>query len=210
MFPVMIDSTQVDEVKHWWNEGRGITSWQSLDLSNVSLRCIAPTDNGKPHWRYGEPKSVTPSDIGVEIRTPVAYPLEWFPECTICKGTGERSLQSLADLWKVTLIKALERTQQPDWDWGVVKDGYFQCNGCKGTGREHAKLLTVRVVRLPPYKGGGLHAAETQKISKMREKLRKHYGINPKTEILWDWEYYDNSAPVRFFTAQIKCLAELM
>lgn len=212
-FPFVIDIKQAEQITHWWNEGRGITHWRSLDLSNVSESWIYPTDNGKPNWKAGDPKQLTPDQIGVETQTRLEYPDDWFPECPHCQGKGERSLQSMADIWGCSLLEALEKTKDTSfWRWAQVVDGYFKCNCCEGSGRERSnRLVTVKVVRLPPYKGGGLHAEETQKIVKMRDRLRKHYDVPHSVQIEWTWDYVDHpGSPVYFFTSQTVPLSSIM
>lgn len=175
-----IDRETAEKVRYWWNEGRGIALWRSIDLNCVADRWLAPSDNGKPSWRAGDPLPLWPNQILVESRVRVPLNPAQFPICKRCNGNGKRSLAELAEIRKETIEQTRERVFSVDnASWGPLSGDVFPCNQCNGTGHV-VEYPNVRVTRLPPYKGGGVHF-QSAKVDKMAKKL----GENVK----WDIDY---------------------
>jgi len=201
-FTVDIETAQ--KVRHWWNEGRGVTLWRSIDLNCVADSWITPTDSGQPSWRAGNPSPLWPHETPVETRKRVTLPPAGFPVCEMCQGSGIHTIGKLATMRGESVADTLRKIKEGDISivGKIGENDTFPCNVCSGTGHV-VTYPNVRVTRLPPYKGGGIHF-QSAKVDKMAAKL----GVNVKWDI--DYAIGYGLAKVYFYTVDVTTLDKIL
>jgi hypothetical protein len=152
-----IPPEKVEDIRTWFKARGGVVLWsnQEIGVSRPEMMTPATHQDGSPasppHWAYGNPVQLKPEEIGVRTETKVEPPLDWFPVCDVCNGTGRRALQEIATARGVTvadLKNNLEASPEP-WTKGIQEDDTFDCWHCQwhqthaphGDGQTQAVLL---------------------------------------------------------------------
>lgn len=198
-FLFFIPPSKVEEVREWYRSRGGAIRWVSCELGVSRPEMLTPAETDgqptrPPHWAYvGEPFPVKPEEIGVREETGVTLPVEWFPVCDRCEGTGKVSVASLAKIRKETQ-KATLTALKSDGRTTLVDDKNVQCWCCDGTGHKE-RYVQVRVKK--HYWGYDLFDAGKEKARKIAAKLGP--------DVKWDWENWGYGlARLRFYREKIE------
>jgi hypothetical protein len=193
---------QLADVRSWFANRGGVLMWTNKEIGNSRPEVLTPktTAEGKPatapHWAYiGEPVELKPEDLAVRTETTVDPPVDWFPTCEHCKGTGRRSLANLAEARsepaEVTHAAIVAGTISVNNYNGVDE---FDCTWCQGTGHVE-RHLTVAVRR----KYWGYDISETGKARAAKYAKRLGDGVR------WTWEHVGYGlAELKFYREHVE------
>jgi len=199
-FLFFIPPSKVAEVREWYKSRGGAMRWVSKELGVSRPEMLTPAETDgqptrPPHWAYvGESFPVKPEEIGVREETGVTLPVEWFPKCDRCDGTGKVSVASLAKVRKETQEATLAALKS-DGRTTLVDAKNIQCWCCDGTGHKE-RYIQVRVKKAA-WIGYDLFDAGKEKARKIAKKLGP--------DVKWDWENWGYGlARLRFFREKIE------
>ena len=181
-YRMMIPPDKVEAVRMWFRERGGALVWQDHYLGEPprpDMMTPARTEDGQdgtkfpPHWRFRDPKPITPEEIGVRDEQRVEPPLDWFPVCTYCDGSGRYPVAKIAEARGVSVEEALawcetEAQHELSEDKQTVK-----CTACRETGHVERSItfgLCKRTI------GHGMQ----RKAEKFAAKLG--------SDVKWDWQ----------------------
>lgn len=204
MFTIPIQ--QLQDVRKWFRERGGCVVWQNQDLSSgsVGLEVLSPlrAENGEPygppHWAYGNPRAIGPSEIVVTDKTMIEPPLEWFkicPECTVTPGRREIALVAEVRDCSIGEAKHQLQEEQPNRDFGFRDDGTMNCYRCDGTGRMDRKIRCSLKKRY-----WGMDLKSDARPKQMAKRLSKIHG----KEVHFCWQVCGwGLAEISFYTEVI-------
>lgn len=193
---------KVEEIRDWFKNHGGVLRWTNKDLGN----CGAPDkitpalpEEGEtkqaPHWAYvGDSFPVKAEEIGVRTVTAVTLPVEWFPACDRCDGTGKVTVASLAKIRKETQ-KATLAALKSDGRTVLVDAKNIRCWCCDGTGHKERHIQVA--VRKAPWIGYDLTETGKTKARKTAKKLG--------ADVKWDFEHVGYGlAHLKFYREKIE------
>jgi hypothetical protein len=197
-----IPVANLDEVRMWFRERGGVLVWTNKEIGYNRPDMFTPklSDKGvhvnAPHWAYvGEPTELKPEDLSVNTTTEVQMPLDWFPVCEHCKGTGKRALADLAkarrEPIKTTRASIADGTI---CNVEVLDEQTIACAWCGGTG--HTDRYIHVAIRKRYW---GIDISDTGKAR--AQKLAKKLG----EDVQYDW-YNDGygKACLKFFREKLE------
>jgi hypothetical protein len=152
-----------------------------------------------PHWAYGNPQHLKPEEIGVRTETPVKLPLDWFPKCTYCEGTGLYPIIEIAKARGQTLdqIKAWLSLQDPNlFHYDPSKDT-VRCTACNETGHVD-RHVTVGLKK--GTWGYEMYDTGRKRAERICKQLKDKHG----PVVQYYWEGIGNGrAELKFYTETI-------
>jgi hypothetical protein len=178
-----IPPEKVAEVREWFKSRGGAVRWVNKEIGVNRGDVLTPAlvndkPSGPSHWAYvGESFPVKAEEIGVRTETSVPMPVEWFPACDRCGGTGKVTIKSLAKIRKETQ-KACLASLKADGRTVVLDSKNIQCWCCDGTGHKERHIQVA--VRKKPWIGYDLTDTGKEKARKIAKKLGP--------DVKWDFE----------------------
>jgi len=202
----LVPISDVEKVREWFRQRGGVLRWSNCEIGASRPDIITPalTDEGKPypapHWAYmGSGKQITPADLTVTDRQSVDLPLEWFPVCKYCNGSGIRSVAQIAKARGITLAECHKQlAETPPLPQGYTPGSpILSCWCCQGTGRVDRE---IRVAIRKRYWGYDISQTGKQRAGVLARKLGKIAGQPVK----WDWQHVGYGlAALTFYTESL-------
>jgi hypothetical protein len=138
-----------------------------------------------------------PEDIEIETVSPVDMPLDWFPVCEHCNGSGKRAVLELANVREITFDECRRQIESQEIQVSGYDGDEFDCTYCQGTGHTE-RHITVRLRRHRGF-GGGYELFPTG------EDRAKRYAKKLGDDVKWDWQGEGYGlASLRFYRRKVE------
>lgn len=199
-YKMLIPPDRVESTRMWFREREGCLVWHDQEIKGwIRPDVMTPktNDDGSPvrppHWSMGNPEPILPEQIGVRAEQIITPPLDWWPVCGYCQGTGRYSVAAVAEARKWP-IEQVRKSLVEDQKTPVREsDDTIGCSGCQETGHTNRQITGGS-------KPGTKGAEPGDKLKKRAHEAAAKLGA----DVLCDYIRYDERLwEVVFYTERI-------